>query len=79
MQTQGMQEWTKQRSCAGGAPTKATTRRMTLTNYRGQSVMNIALVLAGRFSPEQIYFILTTEDPLEQMSQGKSRIGLVCA
>lgn len=70
---------TQHRLYAVGAPTKATAVRMTFTNGLGQSVTDIALVLTVLSSSEKMYFILTTEDPLEQMSQRKIRIGLECA
>lgn len=37
--------------------------------------MNIAVLLIALFSSEKLYFILMTENPLEQMSQRESHIG----
>ena len=43
--------------------------------YQGKDVMNIAVLLIALFSSEKVYFILMTENPLEQMSQCESHIG----
>lgn len=52
---------------------------MTFTGYWGQGVMNIPVLLIAVSSSEKMDFILVTENPLEQMSQGKSLIGCECA
>lgn len=41
--------------------------------------MNIAVLLLALSSSEKMYFILMTENPLEQMSQGKGPTGCKCA
>lgn len=41
----------------------------------GKSVMNIAVLVISLLSSGKVYFILTTDNPLEQMAQSKSRTG----
>ena len=53
---------------------KTAVIRMMLY-YQGKDVMNIAVLLIALFSSEKVYFILMTENPLEQMSQCESHIG----